>query len=331
MSGIVSWCARAPGPSSGRVNKIVLVLPFLHCLGSAPRRAVVGGAPVAPDALAVDGETVIGPRHYLRGYPADSADGSTNAVVEIPAGTTGKFEVGDDGALVWQRDRDTGAPRAIDYLAFPVSYGMVPRTLAPDGDAIDIIVLGRGVERGRVARTRVIGVLEMTDSDGARDDKLIAVPLDADLASGFTRLHELDELDVHYPELRAILWLWFGNYWGAGVTHVIGWGDAATARHALDEAKDAFTRRSSSSSSSDAAIACARAFTAAASSLGTSRLSMLSAWMRIRTRPPSPASSTARAASSRARVSSPRRHAQYARPTCLRNAANGSCDSGIDS
>lgn len=220
----------------------MVLVAALPC-GGVPVRAVVGGAPVAATALALDEDTVAGPRHYLDGYPAEGGEGEVNAVVEIPCGTTGKFEVDeDDGWLKWQRDRDHGGRRAIDYLAFPVNYGMVPRTLAADGDALDIVVLGGGIERGRVARTRVIGVLEMgePEMDGERDDKLIAVPAEADLANGFSRLRDLHELDAGYPAVRDILELWFANYWGAGNTHVLGWGDAEDAAAILDEAERAY-------------------------------------------------------------------------------------------
>lgn len=221
---------------------IVGTLALTQCLGGAPHRAVVGGAPVAADAIAIDDETVAGKHHFGRGWPADNPDASTNALVEIPAGTTGKFEVDDgDGRLKWKKDRDTGGRREVDYLPFPVNYGMVPRTLAADGDALDIVVLGRGIERARVVRTRVIGVLEMAEEDGTRDDKVIGVPVEAALENGFTRLHDVAELDDYYPELRTIVWTWFSNYWGAGVTHVIGWGDAAHARQAVEDAKRAFT------------------------------------------------------------------------------------------
>jgi inorganic pyrophosphatase len=217
----------------------LVMMAALPC-GGVPVRAVVGGAPVAVTAIALDEDTVVGPRHYLDGFPAEGGEGEVNAVVEIPCGTTGKFEVDeDDGWLKWQRDRDHGGRRAIDYLAFPVNYGMVPRTLAPDGDALDIVVLGAGIERGRVARTRVIGVLEMGEPD-EHDDKLIAVPAEAELANGFSRLHDLPELDAGYPAVRAILELWFANYWGAGATHVLGWGGAAQAADVLAEAERAY-------------------------------------------------------------------------------------------
>ena len=224
-------------------RRLLLALLFLICglLPHVPRRAIVGGAPVSPLALAVDDDTVVGLHDFTRGYPADHPDGSVNAVIEIPAGTTAKFETGEDGALHWSRDRDTGARRAIDYLPYVVNYGSVPRTLAPDGDALDIVVLGAGIERGHVIRTRVIGVLKMLDVGDIHDDKLISVPLDHELRNGFSRLLDLDELDAGYAEVRRILWSWFASYWGAGATHLAGWGDAAEAREILQTSKRAFT------------------------------------------------------------------------------------------
>jgi inorganic pyrophosphatase len=203
-----------------------------------PRRAIVGGAPVSANALVFDAETVAGMHHFGDGYPAQNGDGSVNAVIEIPCGTTAKFEVDEtDGWLHWQHDRYTGARREIDYLPFLINYGMVPRTLAADGDALDIVVLGKTIERGHIAATRVIGVLKMADEDGTRDDKLIAVPLEQAWQNGFSRLRDLDELDAHYAAARDILLLWFSNYWGKGATNVIGWGDAREAAAILDEAK----------------------------------------------------------------------------------------------
>jgi inorganic pyrophosphatase len=224
------------------IRLYALLLAALACFVTfVPHRAIVGGAPVSPGVFAVDEDTLVGLHHFIRGYPSDDADGAVNAVIEIPAGTTGKFEVDEiDGWMHWRRDRDHGGRREIDYLPFVVNYGMVPRTLSPDGDPIDIVVLGRGIERGRVARTRVIGVLEMMDDGEIRDDKLIAVPLDADLLNGFSTVYDLDELDARYVSLCQIMWDWFSSYWGEGVTNVVAWGDAAEALALLDDAKRAF-------------------------------------------------------------------------------------------
>lgn len=302
-----------------RFRFFVLVLLAAGTCTPVPRRAIIAGAAVFPDAIALDADTIIGPRHYVRDYPAEET-GGVNAVIEIPAGTTAKFEVDDaDGWLHWQRDRDHGGRREVDYLPFPVNYGMVPRTLADDGDGLDIFVLGRGFERGAVAKTRVIGVLEMGEDDD-RDDKLVAVPLDDDLKNGFSELYSLDELDVRYPAVRNVIETWFSYYWGAGATRVRGWGDASEARATLERAKRGYasrmtgtqwpTRRSSSSSSSAVAMARALAFTSAASAVGATRLSMFSAITRMRTSPPSPAASAAARASLAASSRSPSFHAQ---------------------
>ncbi len=213
-----------------------LCLFLLPCT-DVPRRSIVGGSPVSPDAVAVSPDEIAGRGHFIHDSPAQTDDGDVNAVIEIPSGTTGKFEVDDgDGRIHWRRDREHGGRREVDYLPFPVNYGMVPRTLGQDGDALDIIVLGRTFERAHIAKTRVIGVLAMGDETG-RDDKLIAVPVELELRNGFSRLHELDELDVLYPGLRQILVLWFSNYWGEGATQVLGWGDAEDAALILEEAK----------------------------------------------------------------------------------------------
>lgn len=53
-----------------------------------PRRAIVAGAPVAASAKAIDGDTIAAREHLSRGYPPRNSDGSVNAVVEIPSGTT---------------------------------------------------------------------------------------------------------------------------------------------------------------------------------------------------------------------------------------------------
>jgi inorganic pyrophosphatase len=208
--------------------------PFL-CSNSVPSRKIVGGAPVAREATAVDDETISGPQHYSRGYPAREGD-TVNAVVEIPAGTTAKFEVDESsGLLRWEKKREDGSRRAIDYLPYPVNYGMVPHTRSADGDPLDILVLGRGIERGHVTATKIIGVM-MMEQDGVRDDKLLAVPVEPELRNGFSELDDLHDLDARYPAARELLETWFSFYWGPGATEVVGWGDAHEAEEILDDA-----------------------------------------------------------------------------------------------
>jgi inorganic pyrophosphatase len=61
---------------------------------------------------------------------------------------------------------------------YPANYGFVPRTYCPDGDPIDVLVLGEeAVAPGVLLRARAIGVMCMRDEKG-EDDKLIAVHVD---------------------------------------------------------------------------------------------------------------------------------------------------------
>jgi inorganic pyrophosphatase len=56
-----------------------------------------------------------------------------------------------------------------------LQLGFVPRTLCPDGDPIDVLVLSKfPLTPGIVAECRLIGVMDMEDEKGG-DAKLIAV------------------------------------------------------------------------------------------------------------------------------------------------------------
>lgn len=94
-----------------------------------------------------------------------------NAVIEIPYGSSVKYEVDkDSGAVVVDR---------VMYSAmfYPANYGFVPNTLADDDDPMDILVLNEyPLQAGSVIKCRLIGVLIMEDESGM-DEKLIAVPI----------------------------------------------------------------------------------------------------------------------------------------------------------
>ena len=75
--------------------------------------------------------------------------------------------------------------RGIEYLSpvpSPFNYGCVPDRPAPDGDALDAVVLGPRLAVGAVVDVPVHAVVRFID-DGALDDKLVCgpVPTPADL------------------------------------------------------------------------------------------------------------------------------------------------------
>ncbi|REL37920.1 inorganic diphosphatase [Rhodohalobacter sp. SW132] len=180
-------------------------------------------------------DPVAGEHHFISGYEPITNDSLVNVVIEIPAGTDAKWEVEkESGHIAWEY-RD-GEPRVVQYIGYPGNYGMVPRTLAGDGDTIDVLVLGAPIERGEIVETRIIGVLEMIDDD-EQDDKLIAVTTD----SHFNRVNNMEELDLHFRGVSTIIETWFENYKGSDFNvEIIGIRDVDRAWEILRESVEAY-------------------------------------------------------------------------------------------
>jgi inorganic pyrophosphatase len=90
-------------------------------------------------------------------------------VVEIPKGSTNKYEL----------DKDTGLLRLdralYSAVHYPADYGFVPRTYCDDGDPLDALVLGQEpVFPLTIVEARAVGVMRMRDEKGI-DDKIVAV------------------------------------------------------------------------------------------------------------------------------------------------------------
>lgn len=197
-------------------------------------------ASLAADANRPDDFTLVGPKSFKTGYPATNPDGTVNVVIEIPTGTTAKWEVGDDGVMRWELEK--GKPRVVQYLPYPGNYGMVPRTLLAkehggDGDPLDVIVLGDAAARGEVVKARVLGVLEMLD-DGEQDDKLIAVIDGSPLGAA----RDLQELDARFPGVTSIVETWFDHYKGPGEIETAGYAGTAAATAVLRAAEEAYQK-----------------------------------------------------------------------------------------
>src|SRR3954451_10498661 len=119
-------------------------------------------------------ETVI-----AKGFPA---------VIEIPKGSTNKYEL----------DKETGLLRLdrVLYSAvyYPADYGFIPRTYCDDGDPLDVLVLGtEPVFPLTIVEARAIGVMRMRDEKGI-DDKIVAVSVRDPAYSEYT---DQAQLPVH--------------------------------------------------------------------------------------------------------------------------------------
>lgn len=97
-----------------------------------------------------------------------------NAIIEIPA---------QSDPVKYEADKKLGMLRVDRIMSagmrYPQNYGFIPRTLARDGDPLDIIVFAPfALERLSLIACRPVGLLNMTDQAGP-DEKVIAVPIDS--------------------------------------------------------------------------------------------------------------------------------------------------------
>lgn len=88
------------------------------------------------------------------------------AIVEMPAGSSYKYEVDGFGGL--RLDRPLSVP-------VPHNYGFLKNTLSQDGDALDCFLLSEHpILALAEADAWIVGVLKCTDN-GVPDDKVICV------------------------------------------------------------------------------------------------------------------------------------------------------------
>jgi inorganic pyrophosphatase len=92
-----------------------------------------------------------------------------NAIIEIPKGSKGKYELDKDSGLL-KLDRVL-----FSAVHYPAAYGFIPQTYCDDHDPLDILVLcSVDVPHMCLMEAKVIGVMQMVDQD-EEDDKIIAV------------------------------------------------------------------------------------------------------------------------------------------------------------
>lgn len=124
------------------------------------------------------------------------------AFIEIPKGCKEKYEL----------DKETGMLRLDRVLytstVYPANYGFLPRTLADDGDPLDVLVLGKAMYPMTLVRCYPIGVIKMIDGDSL-DEKIIAIPFQDPTYNTYKDISELpshifDEM-VHFFQVYKSL------------------------------------------------------------------------------------------------------------------------------
>ena len=221
-----------------RPVQVVLPLALLPVLTALACAGGGGGIPTA-SGLSADGPHAYkSKRNLLTNHLPRNQDGTINVVVEIPTGTSEKWEVNEDGtALV--RDFTGDNPRVIDYLAYPGNYGLIPRTLLDadkggDGGALDVMVLGPAVPRGTVVRARPIGIVRVVDRM-EQDDKILAVMDGPTLKE----VYDIESLNRRYPGAAEIVSIWWSNAHGnASKVNLMGTGSRGQANAVIDYAAE---------------------------------------------------------------------------------------------
>jgi len=136
--------------------------------------------------------------NYLEDLPPGSdVPNSINAVIEIPKGSSNKYEY-DKEFNIFKLDRTLYSP-----VHYPGAYGFVPQTHAEDGDPLDVVVIVESPTfTGCLIEVRPIGVLIMRD-DAGLDHKILGVPVRDPRMRDITRLqhlpnHYLAEVDYFF-------------------------------------------------------------------------------------------------------------------------------------
>ena len=141
--------------------------------------------------------------------PLRKKDGLLQVIVETPKGSRNKFSFDVDQEIFSLKKVLPAG------MVFPYDFGFLPKTLADDGDPIDVLLLmDEPAFPGVLVPSRLIGVIEGEQIDGkkrTRNDRLVAVA-DANHMYAMVRevsdlpkqfLRELQEFFVNYHQLQG--------------------------------------------------------------------------------------------------------------------------------
>ena len=134
-------------------------------------------------------------------------------IVEIPRGSRNKYEYQEAMGII-KLDR-----LLYSSLHYPGDYGIIPQTLAEDGDPLDVLIMvTQPTFPGCVVEVRPLGLFRMLDRDQA-DDKVLAVPASDPL---YNEYRELDDVPPHFLKEVAHFFTVYKDLGRPGQTHRLG-------------------------------------------------------------------------------------------------------------
>jgi inorganic pyrophosphatase len=121
--------------------------------------------------------------------PHVSSDGAFLAVIETPRGSSIKYEF-EPSLQAFSVSKFLGLG-----ITYPADFGFFPSTRAEDGDPLDLMLFHEAAcFPGLVLKVRPISVLEVLQREKGRrvrNDRIIAVPKQADRLGSLTHVKEL--------------------------------------------------------------------------------------------------------------------------------------------
>ena len=165
--------------------------------------------------------------------PVVSEETPLYCMVEIPKGSRNKYEW-DEGLNAIRFDRFL-----FSSVVYPLDYGMIPETLAEDGDPLDAMVaVSEPTFPGCVIPVKPIALFKMRDEKGV-DDKVICVPFQDPNWNHAERLEDLPE------QLRDEISHFFAVYktLEQKAVEVDGWYSREDALKVIEEAQQRWSER----------------------------------------------------------------------------------------
>lgn len=125
--------------------------------------------------------------------PIDKQNGTLQVIIETPKGSRNKYAFDPDQRIFTLRKVLPAG------MVFPYDFGFLPKTIAPDGDPLDVLLLmDEPAYPGVVIGSRLIGVIEGEQEDGKkkiRNDRLLAV---AEANHRYANIRKLDDMPKHF-------------------------------------------------------------------------------------------------------------------------------------
>ena len=165
-------------------------------------------------------------QHVLDTF-VDESKGIVNGLVEINSNSINKYEfITESGHLKLDR---------VGYssLAYPVAYGLIPKTWDQDNDLLDFIIANvtEPLVPGSLAELKVIGIMKFEDG-GERDDKIITVLSDD---KRMDHINSFEELGPHWEKETEHYFEHYKDLKKAGTCKVLGFFGKDEAMNIIKE------------------------------------------------------------------------------------------------